>query len=115
MCILESPDRSVLALQVLTEGNYIPPNAVPFSEDANGCPLYIARALLEVRRLLYSCPLVTYLNFRDIFVSTSCDGVVFKAPLTLSIDLGRAGGHLQGATIAYSGREVSVRGQNFSF
>ncbi|KAL4067140.1 hypothetical protein V8B97DRAFT_971872 [Scleroderma yunnanense] len=31
---------------VLTEGNNIPPNAVPFSEDVNG-PLYIARALIE--------------------------------------------------------------------
>ncbi|KIK17691.1 hypothetical protein PISMIDRAFT_214263 [Pisolithus microcarpus 441] len=32
-----------------TEENHIPPNAVPFSEDTNGCPLYIARVLLEGR------------------------------------------------------------------
>lgn len=34
-------------IQVLTEGNEIPDNAVPFGEDRNGCTLYIARALLE--------------------------------------------------------------------
>ncbi|KAF9228098.1 hypothetical protein BS17DRAFT_692358 [Gyrodon lividus] len=33
---------------VLVEDNNIPPNAVPFGEDRNGAPLYIARALLEV-------------------------------------------------------------------
>ncbi|KAG8215207.1 hypothetical protein J3R82DRAFT_8748 [Butyriboletus roseoflavus] len=32
---------------VLTEGNEIPDNAVPFGEDRNGCTMYIARALLE--------------------------------------------------------------------
>ncbi|KAH7882190.1 hypothetical protein F5I97DRAFT_1931907 [Phlebopus sp. FC_14] len=32
---------------VLAADNNIPPNAVPFGEDRNGCPLYIARALLE--------------------------------------------------------------------
>ncbi|KAI9453806.1 hypothetical protein HD554DRAFT_513636 [Boletus coccyginus] len=32
---------------VLTEGNEIPDNAVPFGADRNGCTLYIARALLE--------------------------------------------------------------------
>ncbi|KIJ61245.1 hypothetical protein HYDPIDRAFT_31547 [Hydnomerulius pinastri MD-312] len=32
---------------VLVEDNNIPPNAVPFGEDRNGTPLYIARALLE--------------------------------------------------------------------
>lgn len=32
---------------VLVEDNVIPPNAVPFGEDKNGLPLYIARALLE--------------------------------------------------------------------
>jgi hypothetical protein len=32
----------------LVEDNVIPPNAVPFGEDKNGTPLYIARALLEV-------------------------------------------------------------------
>jgi len=32
---------------VLTEGNEIPDNAVPFGEDRNGCTLYVARALLE--------------------------------------------------------------------
>ncbi|KAI5983892.1 hypothetical protein EDD15DRAFT_1826638 [Pisolithus albus] len=35
-----------------TEENHIPPNAVPFSEDTNGCPLYIARVLLEGRLYL---------------------------------------------------------------
>lgn len=35
-----------------TEENHIPPNAVPFSEDANGCSLYIARVLLEGRLYL---------------------------------------------------------------
>lgn len=34
-------------IQVLTEGNEIPDNAVPFGEDRNGCTMYIARALLE--------------------------------------------------------------------
>ncbi|KAG2143864.1 hypothetical protein BD769DRAFT_1347846, partial [Suillus cothurnatus] len=33
---------------VMVEDNVIPPNAVPFGEDKNGLPLYIARALLEV-------------------------------------------------------------------
>ncbi|KAF8438544.1 hypothetical protein L210DRAFT_3404116 [Boletus edulis BED1] len=32
---------------VLTEGNQIPDNAVPFGADRNGCTMYIARALLE--------------------------------------------------------------------
>lgn len=32
---------------VMVEDNVIPPNAVPFGEDKNGLPLYIARALLE--------------------------------------------------------------------
>ncbi|KIJ61189.1 hypothetical protein HYDPIDRAFT_116160 [Hydnomerulius pinastri MD-312] len=32
---------------VLVEDNNIPPNAVPFGEDHNGAPLYIARVLLE--------------------------------------------------------------------
>ncbi|KAG8215215.1 hypothetical protein J3R82DRAFT_8758 [Butyriboletus roseoflavus] len=32
---------------VLTKGNEIPDNAVPFGEDRNGCTTYIARALLE--------------------------------------------------------------------
>ncbi|KAI6148016.1 hypothetical protein BKA82DRAFT_4147326 [Pisolithus tinctorius] len=35
-----------------TEENRIPPNAVPFSEDVNGCPLFIARVLLEGRLYL---------------------------------------------------------------
>ena len=34
-------------IQVLTEGNEIPDNAVPFGEDRNGYTTYIARALLE--------------------------------------------------------------------
>ncbi|KAL4077549.1 hypothetical protein J3A83DRAFT_4046134, partial [Scleroderma citrinum] len=60
-------------LWVLTEDNHIPPNAVPFSEDANGCPLYIARALLEVHSLINSPILlrgatITY-NGREVVVS----------------------------------------------
>ncbi|KAG1759952.1 hypothetical protein EDD22DRAFT_781803 [Suillus occidentalis] len=39
---------SVPLVWVLVEDNVIPPNAVPFGEDKNGTPLYIARALLEV-------------------------------------------------------------------
>jgi len=35
----------------MVEDNVIPPNAVPFGEDKNGLPLYIARALLEVSYL----------------------------------------------------------------
>lgn len=38
---------SVPLVWVLVEDNIIPPNAVPFGEDKNGLPLYIARALLE--------------------------------------------------------------------
>lgn len=38
---------SVPLVWVLVEDNVIPPNAVPFGEDKNGTPLYIARALLE--------------------------------------------------------------------
>ncbi|KAH7909989.1 hypothetical protein BJ138DRAFT_1009742 [Hygrophoropsis aurantiaca] len=32
---------------ILVEDNRIPPNAVPFEKDRNGCPLFIARALIE--------------------------------------------------------------------
>ncbi|KAH7924335.1 hypothetical protein BV22DRAFT_1035228 [Leucogyrophana mollusca] len=32
---------------ILVEDNHIPANAVPFEQDRNGCPLFIARALVE--------------------------------------------------------------------
>lgn len=43
-CLEPNPDTNI---QVLTEGNEIPDNAVPFGEDRSGCTTYIARALLE--------------------------------------------------------------------
>jgi len=32
---------------VLTKGNEIPDHAIPFGEDREGCPMYVARAVLE--------------------------------------------------------------------
>ncbi|KAG6330684.1 hypothetical protein ID866_8402 [Astraeus odoratus] len=66
---------------VLTEDSNIPPNAVPFSEDANGNPLYIARIRLEVHALVNSVSIM---------------------------HLGKTGRGFNGAVVSYAGKEHLV-------
>jgi hypothetical protein len=91
----------------LVEDDVIPPNAVPFGEDKNG-PLYIARALLEVKIISpLSITALKGLSFRVGSVSTFCPYP--KDIAKFALDLGKAGTHLSHALITYGGREHQVR------
>lgn len=84
LCNIERPVAQFIH-QVLTHNDHIPPNAIPFCEDADGSPLYIARVLLEVPYLLtYGYRSLTSMDFRAIFMSIMSQLVFHSTLLTLT-------------------------------